>query len=292
MKNLKVALLQILPEGSLDKNLRKGIEYCRKAKDANADIALFPEMWNVGYEILEDLNKLKISAIATDSPFISSFRNIAKELQMAVGITFLEQFNPLPRNTFCLIDRFGNIVLTYAKVHTCDFGDECRLTAGENFYVVNLNTAQGYVKVGAMICYDREFPESARILMLKGAEIILVPNACPIEINRFSQLRTRAYENMVGIATANYPQNRLDCNGHSCAFDGIAYYPNGVGSRDMLILEGGENEEVCIVDFPIEKPREYRAYEVHGNAYRHPRKYKLLIEENIEEPFIRNDYRK
>ena len=203
MKNLKVALLQILPEGSLDKNLRKGIEYCRKAKDANADIALFPEMWNVGYEILEDLNKLKISAIATDSPFISSFRNIAKELQMAVGITFLEQFNPLPRNTFCLIDRFGNIVLTYAKVHTCDFGDECRLTAGENFYVVNLNTAQGYVKVGAMICYDREFPESARILMLKGAEIILVPNACPIEINRFSQLRTRAYENMVGIATAN-----------------------------------------------------------------------------------------
>ena len=98
-------------------------------------------MWNVGYEILEDLNKLKISAIATDSPFISSFRNIAKELQMAVGITFLEQFNPLPRNTFCLIDRFGNIVLTYAKVHTCDFGDECRLTAGENFYVVNLNTA-------------------------------------------------------------------------------------------------------------------------------------------------------
>lgn len=126
-----------------------------------------------------------------------------------------------------------------------------RLTAGENFYVVNLNTAQGYVKVGAMICYDREFPESARILMLKGAEIILVPNACPIEINRFSQLRTRAYENMVGIATANYPQNRLDCNGHSCAFDGIAYYPNGVGSRDMLILEGGENEEVCIVEFPL-----------------------------------------
>lgn len=115
MKNLKVALLQILPEGSLDKNLRKGIEYCRKAKDANADIALFPEMWNVGYEILEDLNKLKISAIATDSPFISSFRNIAKELQMAVGITFLEQFNPLPRNTFCLIDRFGNIVTHLCK---------------------------------------------------------------------------------------------------------------------------------------------------------------------------------
>lgn len=292
MKNIKVALLQILPEGSLDKNLKKGMEYCRKAKDTGADIALFPEMWNVGYEISEDFNKLKASEIAVDSSFIKSFCELAKELQMAIGITFLEQYDPLPRNTLCLIDRFGNIVLTYAKVHTCDFGDECRLTAGEDFYVVNLNTAQGYLKVGAMICYDREFPESARILMLKGAEIILVPNACPIEINRFSQLRTRAYENMVGIATVNYPRNRLDCNGHSCAFDGIAYHPNGEGSRDMLILEGGEEEEICIVDFPIEKLREYRACEVHGNVYRHPLKYKLLIEESIEEPFIRSDYKK
>ena len=52
-----------------------------------------------------------------------------------------------------------------------------------------------------LTAYDREFPESARILMLKGAEIILVPNACPMEINRLSQLRARAYENMVAIVT-------------------------------------------------------------------------------------------
>ncbi len=52
-----------------------------------------------------------------------------------------------------------------------------------------------------MICFDREFPESARILMLKGAELILVPNACPMEINRLSQLRGRAFENMIAVAT-------------------------------------------------------------------------------------------
>ncbi|MFT8344266.1 carbon-nitrogen hydrolase family protein [Clostridium beijerinckii] len=89
--------------------------------------------------------------------------------------------------------------------------------------------------MGAMICYDREFPESARILMLKGAEIILVPNACPMEINRISKLRSRAYENMVGIATVNYPKGKPDCNGHSSAFDGIAYRPSNFGSRDTLI---------------------------------------------------------
>ena len=96
------------------------------------------------------------------------------------------------------------------------------------------------MKIGAMICYDREFPESARILMLKGAEIILVPNACPMEINRISQLRGRAYENMVGIATVNYPSGKPDCNGHSTAFDGIAYKPGELGSRDTLIIEADE----------------------------------------------------
>lgn len=292
MKNLKVALLQLLSEDSLDGNLKKGMEYCRKAKEAGADIALFPEMWSVGYHIPENLNELKGSSIAPGSSFIKSFCELAKELQMAIGVTFLEQYEPLPRNTLYLIDRSGNIVLTYAKVHTCDFGDECRLTAGDDFYVADLDTAQGNVKIGVMICYDREFPESARILMLKGAEIILVPNACPLEINRLSQLRTRAYENMVGVATANYPKNRLGCNGHSCAFDGIAYHPSGAGSRDMLILEAGESEEICLVDFPVDKIRAYRADEVHGNAYRHPQKYKILIEERIEEPFVRSDYRK
>ena len=221
-----------------------------------------------------------------------SFCELAKELKMAIGMTFLERHEPLPRNTLSLIDRFGNIVLVYAKVHTCDFGDECRLSAGDDFYVTELNTAQGTVRIGAMICYDREFPESARILMLKGAEIILIPNACPVEINRFAQLRTRAYENMTAIAMTNYPTGTLDCNGHSCAFDGIAYNPLQNCSRDMLVVEAGEHEGIVIADIPVEALRKYRSTEVHGNAYRHPEKYSKLVEECIEAPFIRADYRK
>lgn len=291
MKNLKVALLQIIPEGTLDGNQLKGSEYCRKAKELGADIALFPEMWSVGYVIPEDMTELKANAVSADSSYVSAFADLAKELGMAIGITFLEKSDPLPRNTLCLFDRFGNKVLTYAKVHNCDFSDECRLSAGEDFYVTDLDTEQGSVKIGAMICYDREFPESARILMLKGAEIILVPNACPMEINRVSQLRARAYENMVGIATVNYPEGVPDCNGHSTAFDGIAYRPDESGSRDTLIIEADEREGIYIADFPVDDIREYRSREVHGNTYRHPQKYKLLISESIEEPFIRKDYR-
>lgn len=292
MSNLKVALMQLIPEDSLSGNLDKGMEYCRRAKKMGADIALFPEMWSCGYNIPQDYENLNDLSISVDSDFIYSFQSLAKELEMAIGITLLEKHSTGIRNTMCFFDRFGKLTFTYAKVHTCDFGDEKVLTPGDDFYVTDLDTKIGKVKVGAMICYDREFPESARILMLKGAEIILVPNACPMEINRLSQLRARAYENMVGIATTNYPKGKPDCNGHSSAFDGMAYLPELQGSRDTKIIEAGEEEGIYIADFPIDKIREYRKNEVHGNAYRHPQKYKLLIDENISEPFIRSDYRK
>ena len=292
MKNLKIALLQLMPGNSLEENLAKGADACKKAKKMGADIALFPEMWSSGYKISEDIEELKTDAVSSDSDFVCSFGELAKKLGMAIGITFLEAFEPLPRNTLCLFVRFGSRVLTYAKVHTCDFGDECRLTAGDDFYTAELDTEQGMVKIGAMICYDREFPESARILMLKGAEIILVPNACPMEINRISQLRARAYENMTGIVTVNYPFGKPDCNGHSTAFDGIAYREGEPGSRDTLIIEAGEREGIYIADFPLDEIRVYRRTEVHGNAFRHPGKYGLLVSERIEEPFIRECYRK
>lgn len=292
MENLKIALLQLMPEDSIEGNLKKGLDYCRQSKDLGADLAVFPEMWSVGYDLPEDLNALKSKAIAADSPFVNAFGTLAKELEMAIAITFLEAYEPLPRNTVCVFDRFGNNILTYAKVHTCDFGEESRLTPGDDFYVADLNTEKGNVKVGAMICYDREFPESARILMLKGAEVVIVPNACPMEINRISQLRARAYENMLGVATVNYPKGQPDCNGHSTAFDGIVYKPNAPSSRDTLIMEADEKEGIFIADFPISEMRDYRSHEVHGNAYRHPRKYSLLVSETIEAPFIRSDYRR
>lgn len=292
MKTLSVALLQLIPEKSIEDNLKKGIDACKKAKLMDADIALFPEMWSAGYNIPENIEDLKQSAIDINSDFINTFKDLTKELDMAIGVTFLEKYEPLPRNSICLIDRFGEIKFTYAKVHTCDFGDECRLSNGDEFFVTDLDTKIGTVKVGSMICYDREFPESARILMLKGAEIILVPNACPMEINRISQLRARAYENMIGIATVNYAKGQPDCNGHSSAFDGIAYRPEDFCSRDTLVVEAGEAEGIYLANFSIDELRDYRKREVHGNAYRHPEKYKMLIDKKIEVPFIRANYRK
>lgn len=289
---VKIALLQTAARDTLDGTLEKGILYCRRAKEMGADAALFPEMFSNGYGIYgRPASEWIREAIPADHAFMRAFQALSMELNMAIGITLLEECETGPKNTLILYDRFGKQVLKYSKVHTCDFDAEKNLTPGEDFYAADLDTESGIVKVGAMICFDREFPESARILMLKGAEIILVPNACPMEINRLSQLRARAYENMLGIATCNYPISVPDCNGHSSAFDGAAYLPGLSGSRDTCILEADESEGIWIAAFDMDRIRDYRRREVHGNAYRRPRKYGILCSQEIKEPFVREDYR-
>ena len=292
MKHLNIALLQLSPCGDAESNLKKGIDACKTAKERGADIALFPEMWSNGYNLYDrPVADWQAEALPGDGAFVRRFGELAGELKMAVGVTFLERYDGGPRNTLILFDRHGERKLTYAKVHTCDFDVERNLTPGEDFYVTAIDTACGEVQVGAMICYGREFPESARLLMLKGAELILVPNACPMEINRLSQLRARAYENMTAVATCNYPATVPDCNGGSSVFDGVAYLPGLSGSRDTCILLAGENEGIYIAALDLERLRRYRAEEVHGNAFRRPKKYGLLTDTTVREPFIRPNRR-
>ena len=273
---LNIALLQLLPEAGLDRQLKKGAAACLAAKRMGADIALFPEMWSSGYVLPRESGDADVSAVGADSEFVRAFGRLALELRMAVGITFLERHEPGPLNSLILFDRHGEERLHYSKVHTCAFDAEKVLSPGDGFRVADLDTDRGTVRVGAMICFDREFPESARILMLKGAEVILAPNACPMEINRLSALRTRAYENMLAVATCNYPKGHPDCNGRSTVFDGVAWLRDEPDVRDMCILEAPEEEGIYVARIDMDMLRDYREHEVMGNKYRHPDRYGIL----------------
>lgn len=293
MKMIRVALLQMNGCG-LERaaSLAKGETFCRRARALGADIALFPEMWSTGMTFFDPQRDGERErwqaqqAIGRDDPFVTHFRRLAAELNMAIALTYLERWPGAPRNSVSLIDRRGEIVLTYAKVHTCEFDVECALTPGDGFPVCALSTEQGEVNVGFMICYDREFPESARLLMLGGAELILTPNACTLESHRLTQFRTRAYENMVGVAMTNYAAPQL--NGHSVAYDAAAFRENEE-PRDTLVIEAGEREDVYVAAFDLDALRDYRAREAWGNAYRRPRLYARLAAEEVSPPFVRPD---
>ena len=278
---LKIAFLQLVPDINTENNIEKGIKACREAKANGADVVLFPEMWSSGYVFPHNREWLEQNSVSLDSEYIKRFSEIASELDMAIAITLLEKHEPKPRNTVCLFDRHGKLVYRYSKVHICDFvedDDEGVLDAGDDFYVEKLDTQKGMIKVGSMICYDREFPESAGILMLKGAELILVPNACPMDINRLSQLRGRAYENMLAIATCNYPSSYRGCNEHSTLFDGVIYNTETGVPRDMLVSETGDEEGIFYAELDVDMLRKYRNRETGGLKNRKPELYGLITE--------------
>lgn len=298
MSSMTVALLQLRSPGAEpERALREGERACREAARLGAEVALFPEMWQVGYA---DVGGAAWSELATetDGPFVGHFRGLAAELGIAVVITYLQRWDGAPRNAATVIDRHGDLVLTYAKVHTCDFGAEAALTPGDGFRTGELDLPGGAVRVGVMVCYDREFPESTRALMLDGAEVILTPNACPLTDDRVGQFRARAFENMVGMAMANYagpeqpdPSDPGACDGRSVAFSGICFAADGT-PLDQRLVEAGSGEGIHLATFDLDALRGYREHEVWGDAYRKPGAYASLVADAPAPVFARGDSRR
>ena len=277
------------------RNLERLVQSVSEASSMGADLVLFPEMWSNGYAppfdgafdhpthpAFEKERKAWLeNAVTIDSDYVRTIRETAAKYRIGVCATFLSKSENAFQNTAVIIDRTGQILLNYAKVHTCDFSLEKLLQHGSEFKVCDFEG----IPLGVMICYDREFPESARILMLKGAEIILVPNACDMNPARINQLGSRAFENMVGIAMANYPRKGW---GGSCAFSPIVFDENGNYLDNLIARADDTSEAILIASFDMDKIRAYRERETWGNAYRKPAAYSDLVRFEVNRPFIRD----
>src|SRR5207245_5115917 len=111
-----------------------------------------------------------------------------------------------------------------------------------------LSGAGGEVGVGATSCPDREFPEPATELMRNGAQLIVVPNACDWDDVRTAGLKTRAFENLVGVAMTNYPSPVN--NGESQAYTCVPWRDGK--AKQMLIAKADEQEQIRLASFDID----------------------------------------
>ena len=271
----RVAVLQMRSVNrEYERNIKTIIKYMSDAKQNGADILLLPECFITGYDLTID----NASAI-TENDLAPLCEN-AKELNIGLVATALRQGKSNPQNSAFVISKDGKILMKYAKVHTCDFADEKVLESGTEFKVCDFDG----VKIGIMICYDREYPESARVLMLKGAEIILVPNDCGSMRPRLQALSTRAYENMCGVAMANPNGENA---GNSCAYSPICWDRNGECVDNTLLLADAETEGLFYADFDMDAIRAYREREMMGNTFRKVKAYAELLNDEIQYPFVR-----
>lgn len=273
----RVAILQMQASGKdRAKNTEIILTRMKEASAGGADILLLPECFITSYELPIGNEE----ALPDQNEYLGKICETAAKLKTGVVATALTRGANKPQNSAFVIDKTGAVLMKYSKVHTCDFADEKCLEGGSGFKVCDFHG----VKIGIMICYDREYPESARMLMLKGAELILVPNDCGAMKPRVQALSTRAYENMTGIAMANPNGENAGC---SCAFSPICWDQDGQCVDNTLLLADEMTEGLFFADFDMDRIRHYREHEMMGNTFRKVKVYEGLLDDRIGYPFIR-----
>jgi predicted amidohydrolase len=263
-KSIQVASLSIVPE-KWDKsmNIRKTEMMVRDAAKAGATIIVTPEGVIDGYvinEIIREKDKERKQELISDfnelaepmnGSVVGNFRQICREYKVFLVLCFLEKKGNKLYNTAALIGPSGKVIGKYSKTH---FHQGYKVnppgyTPGNKYPVFNL----GFIKLGIMICFDRQVPEVARELALAGADLIVCPAYGSIDAWNTHLMMTRAYENQV-FMTFTHPQK-------SFIFD-----------RDGKIFEQCGPDQTIMVEILLSKMRKTRPSIVH----RRPDTYRRL----------------
>ena len=260
-EKLTVALCQIrTEEWARDGNLSRTLDALDDAAGA-AELAITPECVLHGYpgrggmQRSEYAERMLAIAETVDGPSVSAVREKAGEHGMEVVLGFVERDGGgNVHNTAVLIGTAGEILMKYRKVHCRPFESvrhEGAFVPGDEFAVLDRAYAGAAVKLGVMICFDREVAESVRCLRALGAELIACPLACDTSsctaasVHAHNEMitRVRAAENEVSIAVVN----------HSGRFNGGSF---AVGPKGGVLAQMGKAPGVEIVEIPVGRIRD------------------------------------
>lgn len=217
---MKVSVGQFRPTGNLSENMASMRALAEDAAGAEAELVVFPEesMFSIG--AVE--GPLAVAVASTWSTFIQQLSFLAAELNIAVIAGGYEPSDgERPYNTLVIVDAAGKIVDTYRKLHLYDafsYQESTRIKAGDGGPLV---VQLGELNVGVMTCYDVRFPELARELADRNADLICIPSAWfkgEHKVDHWETLlKARAIENTLWVAAAGTSGGHTI--GHSAILD-------------------------------------------------------------------------
>ena len=203
--------------------------------DGGTQLVTFPETALTGFP-----SKKNVSIIteSVNGPSITTIREAARKKGVAVMVGFPENADGVFHNANVLIDKDGEIILHYRKTHSWA-SDVGVFTPGDRFVVTEWNG----IKVGLLICFDIEFPETARAIASMGADLILVSNGnmAPYGPVHDRAIRARAMENQIFAAMTNRvgAGYKLTFPGESAVIDPfgerVAYAGNAEGLTKAVL---------------------------------------------------------
>ena len=201
---IKVAIAQFSMPDNYEKCIEKADEYIKTASKNGVDLLLLPELFEGLYFCqIENYDFFSKAEEVKDSKTLKHFQEMAKEYKVVLPISFFEKSGNCYFNSLVMIDKDGTIVDLYRKSHIptgeC-YEEKFYFTPGDTGFKV-FKTKAGNIGVG--ICWDQWFPETARILALKGAEILLFPTAIGSEPVLPKDSKSHWQNVMKGHAAAN-----------------------------------------------------------------------------------------
>ena len=253
MREVTLAATQMTCSKNNTENIDKAESIIRKAAEMGAQIILIQELFESTYFCMDQKDELfQLSKPFENHPTIERMAKLASELKVVLPISFFEKANRAHYNAIAVINANGEILGKYRKSHIPDgpgYQEKFYFNPGDTGFKV-WDTA--YAKIGIGICWDQWFPEVARIMALKGAEVLLYPTAIggEPEDDGFdsSDMWQRA---MIGHSAANQipvvASNRIGTEqGQDISnyFYGRSFITNHVG--DKIAEASRDKEEILI----------------------------------------------
>ena len=262
---LKVAAVQMQMSHVKEANVNKAESLVREAAKNDAKIILLPELFESVY-FCKDMDEkyFSLASALKDNVLIKHFSELSKELNVVLLISYFEKSNKQFFNSLVVVDN-GEILENYRKTHIPDgpgYEEKFYFSPGDSGFKV-WDTSYG--KIGAGICWDQWFPETARSLALMGAELIFYPTAIGSEPEIHVDSKEHWQRVQMGHAAANtvpvIAANRIGVEeGDSCAltFYGSSFMTDVTGEK--LAEASRDKEEVIYAEYDLKANAELREY--------------------------------
>ena len=259
MRPLVVAAVQMAMTDDVATNVATAERLVRDAAARGARLIQIPELFEGHYFCTDQLAEHMTRARPLEGhPTIAHFSRLAAELRVVLPVSFFERANNAAFNSVAVIDADGSVLGVYRKSHIPDgpgYSEKYYFNPGDTGFRV-WDTAVG--RIGVAICWDQWFPEVARVLALRGAEVILYPTAIGSEPHDPTYDSSRHWQRvMQGHAGANLvpvvAANRVGVETgrqHTLTSYGTSFIAGPTG--DVIVEADRTSESVITAEFDLD----------------------------------------
>ncbi len=267
---MNIALIQQRYLGSVERTVKRTIEMVEEAAKGGAELVVLQELHQSHYFCIhEDVGHFDLAERYEGD--LARWADVARSYEVVLVVSLFEKRAPgLYHNTAVVFEKDGTLAGKYRKMHIPDdpgFYEKFYFTPGDLGFEP-IDTSVG--RLGVLVCWDQWFPEAARIMTLKGAQILIYPTAIgwfdeDSEEEKQRQLeawitvqRGHAIANGVPLVAVNRIGYEEDPKGH---LDGIRFWGNSfvAGAQgEILARSDASGEEILRADIDLERSEEVR----------------------------------